>query len=136
VLFRSDSVDPVQLSIRLLVPEGSLLLAQAELREHLRGYDADSFSHLWRHPDPAMDELQRVLASLVAADADAGVEPRQTHVAIRQATARVAERAGVPWPAAARRLPEASPPRPRLSEPWFCCAEPTAAQRAGVGSLS
>ena len=34
-----DSVDPVQLSIRLLVPPGSLLLALPEMREHLRGYD-------------------------------------------------------------------------------------------------
>jgi len=53
-----DSVDPVQLSIRLLVPPGSLLLELPEMREHLLGYDPEGFSHLWQHPDPVMDALQ------------------------------------------------------------------------------
>ena len=80
-----DSVDPVQLSIRLLVPPGSLLLELPEMREHLLGYDPDGFSHLWQHPDPVMDALQADIAALVAADTDAGVSPRSTHAAIRRA---------------------------------------------------
>ncbi|HZB98294.1 MAG TPA: radical SAM protein, partial [Candidatus Sulfotelmatobacter sp.] len=34
-----DSTDPVQLTIRLLVPEGSLLLARPDMREHIVGHD-------------------------------------------------------------------------------------------------
>src|SRR6202035_262138 len=128
-----DSVDPVQLSIRLLVPPGSLLLALPEMREHLRGYDPGGFSHLWQHPDPVMDTLQAEIAARVATDADAGVPPRSTHEAIRQLTARAAAASGLPWADAGTALPPQRGARPRLSEPWFCCAEPTAAQLAGAG---
>jgi radical SAM superfamily enzyme YgiQ (UPF0313 family) len=128
-----DSVDPVQLSIRLLVPPGSLLLALHEMREHLRGYDPESFSHLWQHPDPLMDMLQAEIAALVAADADAEVPPRSTHAAIRLLTARAAARAGLPWPGGEVALPPERDAPPRLTEPWFCCAEPTTAQLAGAG---
>ena len=130
-----ESVDPVQLSIRLLVPPGSLLLALPEMREHLRGYDSAGFSHLWQHPDRRMDALQEAIAALVAADADAGVSPRSTHSAIRRLTAKVALDAGLPWLDAETALPPERDALPRLSEPWFCCAEPTTAQLAiaGVG---
>jgi hypothetical protein len=128
-----DSVDPVQLSIRLLVPPGSLLLERPEMREHLHGYDADGFSHLWQHPDEAMDALQAEIAALVAADADRGATPRSTHAAIRRLTARAAAASGLAWPDAGLELPRSHGATPRLSEPWFCCAEPTTAQLAVAG---
>lgn len=128
-----DSVDPVQLSIRLLVPPGSLLLALPEMREHVHGYDPEGFSHLWQHPDPRMDRLQAQIAALVAADADAGVAPRSTHAAIRGLTAQMTSGAGMRWPDAGATLPPERHARPRLSEPWFCCAEPTTGQLAGAG---
>ena len=127
-----DSVDPVQLSIRLLVPPGSLLLALPEMREHLNGYDPEGFSHLWQHPDPRMDMLQAQIAALVASDADAGVMPRSTHLGVRQLTAQAAADAGLPWPGSGKPLPAQKAAPPRLSEPWFCCAEPTAAQFAAA----
>ena len=129
-----DSVDPVQLSIRLLIPPGSLLLALPEVREHLRDYDPAGFSHLWQHPDPVMDTLQTDIAALVAADADAGVPPRSTHAAVRRLTAGAAAASGLPWRGASRALPPQRGAPPRLSEPWFCCAEPTTAQLAGAAA--
>jgi radical SAM superfamily enzyme YgiQ (UPF0313 family) len=130
----TDSVDPVQLSIRLLVPPGSLLLALPEMREHLHGYDPEGFSHLWQHPDPLMDRLRADIAALVAADTDAGVAPRTTHAGIRGLTAAAAAHAQVSWPDAGTALPpQRGGAPPRLSEPWFCCAEPTTAQLAGAG---
>jgi hypothetical protein len=128
-----DSVDPVQLSIRLLVPPGSLLLERPEMREHLHGYDADGFSYLWQHPDAAMDALHAEIAALVATDADSGAAPRSTHIAIRRLTARAAAASGRVWPDANRELPPGGGATPRLSEPWFCCAEPTTAQLAVAG---
>ena len=129
-----DSVDPVQLSIRLLVPPGSLLLALPEMREHLRGYDPDGFSHLWQHPDPVMDALQADIAALVAADTDAGVSPR-VHACCDPRGSPLGRPPAQDWPgrdAGAPLPPERDAP-PRLSEPWFCCAEPTTAQLAGAG---
>ena len=45
------NVDPVQYTIRLLVPEGSLLLERKDLREHLGPYDAERLSYPWRSAD-------------------------------------------------------------------------------------
>ena len=58
------NVDPVQYTVRLLVPEGSLLLGRPEMTDHLGPYDADRLGWTWAHPDPSMDELQRELAAL------------------------------------------------------------------------
>jgi (2Fe-2S) ferredoxin len=128
-----DSVDPVQLSIRLLLPPGSLLLERPEMREHLRGYDPDGFSHLWQHPDPTMDSLQAEVAELVSTDADSGAAPRSTHAAIRRLTARAVDASGLSWAGVDLELTPIGGAPPRLSEPWFCCSEPTTAQLAGAG---
>jgi radical SAM superfamily enzyme YgiQ (UPF0313 family) len=117
------NVDPVQYSIRLLVPEGSLLLALPELREHLGPYEPERLSYPWRSVDPAADALQGRLNALVqqsaAAEEPAGVTFAQIRAAVREAT-------GEP----ALSDPEvismgSTEERPRLTEPWFCCAEPT-----------
>jgi pyruvate-formate lyase-activating enzyme len=112
------SVDPVQLSIRLLVPEGSLLLARPEMRSHLRDYDAAQLAWRWEHPDPRVDALQAEVAALVARDADAGVDAAATHGKLRRHAEHVARDAGIAWHAG-EPVP-ATAGRPRLSEPWFC----------------
>lgn len=103
------------------------------MREHLLGYDPESFSHLWQHPDPLMDRLHVEIAAVVAADADASIRPRSTHATIRRLTADAATEAGLKWADAGAALPPEQDAPPRLSEPWFCCAEPTTAQLAGAG---
>ncbi len=109
-----DAVSPVQLSVRLLVPPGSLLLARPELRARFGPLDPEALSHSWTHPDPRMDELQRAIARQVESAARTGEPSEQTFAAIR----------GLAYAALAQEPPEAAPrPRrrvPRLSEPWFC----------------
>ena len=46
--------DPVQYSVRLLVPDGSLLLAEPAMTTHLGGYDPTRLGWTWTHPDPAV----------------------------------------------------------------------------------
>ena len=65
------NVDPVQYTIRLLVPEGSLLLESEDLREHLGRYDAERLSYPWRSADPSADRLQGRLSALVQQSAAA-----------------------------------------------------------------
>jgi hypothetical protein len=60
-----DAVDPVQYSLRLLVPPGSLLAGQPAMRPHLGPLVEDAFSHPWRHPDARMDALQGEVACVV-----------------------------------------------------------------------
>jgi radical SAM superfamily enzyme YgiQ (UPF0313 family) len=117
-----DAVDPVQLSIRLLVPPGSLLLERPEMRPHLGDLDAAALSYQWRHPDPRMDELQRRVSVLVEEAARKKEEPHQTFDRL----ARLAHHtAGHPEGFLGDRVPAPSslprrPRPPRLSEAWFC----------------
>jgi radical SAM superfamily enzyme YgiQ (UPF0313 family) len=109
-----DHVDPVQFTLRLLVPPGSSLLTRQAIRPHLGTLDQAAFIHRWTHPDARMDALQREASRLV--EAAAGADPAATFYrlkALAHATAGRAE-ALVPALAPDRRRP------PRLSEAWFC----------------
>ncbi len=112
-----DHVDPVQLTIRLLVPPGSLLLERPALRPYLGALDAPGLSYRWTHPDPRMDRLQQETSALVAAAARAEGQPALTFQGIRLLAARYA---GRPAPTSFRRPPPERPIAPRLTEPWFC----------------
>lgn len=113
------NVDPVHYSIRLLIPEGSLLSNRTDIT--LEGYDAEALSWTWRNPDPQVEALQAAL-SRIAEEAAAGGEE------VEETFERVCDVVGLPRPArASRRV------RPRLSEAWFCCAEPTAGQFESLG---
>jgi len=111
-----DSIDPVQYSVRLLVPPGSLLLESAALRPYLGELFADQFYHRWTHPDPRMEALHADVSSLVAAAADRREDAALTfqrvcELADRQAGLTPRQRSA---PGLDRRRP------PRLTEPWFC----------------
>jgi radical SAM superfamily enzyme YgiQ (UPF0313 family) len=111
-----DAVDPVQLSIRLLVPPGSLLADSEAMRPYLGRLVAEDFYHAWTHPDSALDRLQREVTAVVAEAARSGEEPTATFGRIRALADAAAGQPPRPAPAArppARRTP-------RLSEPWFC----------------
>jgi radical SAM superfamily enzyme YgiQ (UPF0313 family) len=115
------SVDPVQLSIRLLLPEGSLLLGRSEMDAHLDGYDPESLSYRWISADPAMDVLQADLALL----AEQGIDDQASTLEA------IWERVMGEGILSSWALDQA----PRLTESWFCCAEPTSLQR-GMVSLA
>lgn len=114
--------DPVQLSLRLLVPPGSLLLGDME--PYVEGYDPAALTYRWRAADPEMDALQSELAALASGGADAGADPVETVVTMwRHTLTRLgADPESARMPASGRRA--------RLTESWFCCAEPTEAQSA------
>jgi radical SAM superfamily enzyme YgiQ (UPF0313 family) len=110
-----EQVAPIQLAIRLLVPQGSRLLELPEMREVITHYDPRSLTNVWRHPDPAADALQREIERLV------GVQLTANR---RSLFERV-------WAIAHARANAAPPPRrdtgalpraavPYLNEPWYC----------------
>ncbi|MGH7276739.1 MAG: CUAEP/CCAEP-tail radical SAM (seleno)protein, partial [Candidatus Rokuibacteriota bacterium] len=111
-----DAIDPVQYSIRLLVPPGSLLLESAALRPFLGELIPDAFYYRWTHPDERMERLAAAVAALVAEAADRREDASVTFGRIRGLSD---ETAGVaPRPIAA--LPADRERPPRLTEPWFC----------------
>jgi radical SAM superfamily enzyme YgiQ (UPF0313 family) len=113
-----DHVDPVQYSLRLLVPPGSLLVDHPGMRPYLGALVAADFSYEWRHPDPRMEALQAEVAALIAESAPRAEDPAVTFDRVR---ALAATAAGTPAPAplAPRLAPDRRRP-PRLTEPWFC----------------
>jgi radical SAM superfamily enzyme YgiQ (UPF0313 family) len=111
-----DQVDPIQLTIRLLVPPGSALLDTPWMQEHLGELDEEALSYRWVHPDPRMDRLQQDVSDLVEAATERGDQPAIILDRIRDVVATLGVNPERP-PVEATALPNRSP---RLSEPWFC----------------
>lgn len=109
-----ENTDPVQLSIRLLIPSGSLILDLPDMERWLGVYDPPALTYRWTAQDPAVDELQRDLAEL----AESGVDqpPRDVFNAMwqRVATGALIDPASLAIPAGA------TVGRPRMTEAWFC----------------
>jgi radical SAM superfamily enzyme YgiQ (UPF0313 family) len=60
-----EYIDPVHLSIRLLVPPGSAHLNTPDSSTWIGELDPGAYTYRWQHPDPRMDELQVKIAALV-----------------------------------------------------------------------
>jgi hypothetical protein len=118
-----EHVSPIQLAIRLLIPGGSRLLELEEIRQAIGPFSPGALAYPWRAADSAVDALQETVEQIVG----------------RQSAGR-AEMFAAIWNAAhAAAGIEARSPRvpaadglaiPRMSEPWYCCAEPTSEQAA------
>ncbi len=114
-------VDPVQLSIRLLVPPGSLLLEPSDQGD-FGELDPAALSHRWTHRDPRVDRLQEAIAGIAEDAVDRKLAPEAGFAQIRdvvdRACGRSVARVTLPSSTGSNRSNTASPPR--LSEAWFC----------------
>ena len=111
-----DAVDPVQLSVRLLVPRGSLLADRPEMS----AFDAARLSYTWFSPYPGVEEMQSQIARL----AEDGIGRPHLETIERIWVSAMTR----PFPSVLDRG------RLRLSEPWFCCSEPTQHQLVSIRS--
>ena len=123
----AENVAPVQLGIRLLIPEGSRMLELEDVRKMVGPFDAESLVYPWANPDPRLDALSARVQSIAAA-ADAAKWPRaKAFEAIREAAHEAAGLRAPEWKASS------SKGVAFLSEPWYCCAEPTKDQLISLG---
>lgn len=111
-----EQVAPIQLAIRLLITSGSPLLELPDIRTAVAGFDPASLTWRWTHQDRRVDVLQQEVMRLAGASVQA---PRSDAFHAISDLAR--DRSGAPH---RRQIACARPPMPRLSEPWYCCAEP------------
>ncbi|MFL5389415.1 MAG: CUAEP/CCAEP-tail radical SAM (seleno)protein [Myxococcales bacterium] len=110
-----DRIDPVQYTLRLLIPPGSAILEGDEPRQWLGKLEPDQFGWTWTHPDPRVDDLWRVSSRVATRGAEQGEDPVATFASLRD----------LAFGAVGRPLPAPLAPRtrtkpPRLTEPWFC----------------
>jgi radical SAM superfamily enzyme YgiQ (UPF0313 family) len=125
-----ENVAPIQLGIRLLIPEGSRMLELEEVRRLVGPFDPQSLAYPWKNADPRLDALSETVQDIAAA-------------AERQKELRAATFERI-WKAAYAAAGLPAPPinlssRPQagipfLSEPWYCCAEPTRDQLVSIGA--
>ena len=103
-----ESVAPVQLAIRLLIPAGSKLLELPDLE--VEAFDPVALTHRWKHPDAEMDRLCSDLLTLIRAADRRGASRSETF--------------GLIWGRAFGKLPDFHLPDratiPYLTEPWYC----------------
>ncbi|MFP5408239.1 MAG: CUAEP/CCAEP-tail radical SAM (seleno)protein [Gammaproteobacteria bacterium] len=120
-----EAVPPVQLAIRLLVPQGSYLMQLPDFAARVGVFDHAMLGYPWQADDPRVDALQSEIMAWVM-DAEKQNLPRGDVFA------------GI-WARTHAALGEAAPPLdraqfgvaiPHHSEPWYCCAEPTETQLA------
>lgn len=119
------ATDPVQMSIKLLIPQGSLLEEHPAVTPYLEFYDSDALTWRWRFGHAETAILHKELETIAADASDCGQEAGPTLSEMRKLVSR----------AAGATLQDPSRPvrvAPRLSESWFCCAEPTEGQSVSI----
>ena len=123
----TENVAPIQLGIRLLIPEGSRMLELEEVSRAIGPFDPQSLVYPWRHYDSRVDALSETIQEIAAAaDRD-----KVSRAAVFERIWMLAHRvAGMEPPPLSRA--ESARAVPFLSEPWYCCAEPTADQLISI----
>jgi hypothetical protein len=124
-----ENVAPIQLGIRLLVPQGSRILELEEIRRIIGPFDPHSLAYSWKNPDSRLDALSETVQEIAAVAAGRKESRSATFERIWKAAHAAAS-------LAAPRMVTRPAPRagvPFLSEPWYCCAEPTRDQLVSIG---
>jgi radical SAM superfamily enzyme YgiQ (UPF0313 family) len=104
----ADNVAPIQLALRLLIPNGSRLLELEDVRAVVTGFDEPALLHRWRHPDPSVDLLSEEALKLAARPGSR-----------REIFAKIWSLASdQPLPDNFDLLPRAT--IPYMDEPWYC----------------
>ena len=109
-----DHVDPVQFTIRLLIPPGSLLADHPATRPYRGELDEAAFTFRWDHPDPRMDQLHKDVSKLVAEAVEAEEDSGVTFYRLLELA-----RGQQPMSTVCSLTPDRRR-APRLTESWFC----------------
>ena len=120
-----ESVAPVQLAIRLLIPNGSRALELESVQKVIGSFDEASLCYPWKNPYPRVDELQLRVEEIVENSSATDMSRLQVFEKIWQVTEQAM---GNSKPAALDLTTQSENTLPYLSEPWYCCAEPTKQQ--------
>lgn len=125
-----QNVAPIQYAIRLLIPSGSRLMELPDVQQLVQPFDEEALAYPWVHPDPEVDRLFADVMEVVKEAVRGALDRPEAFARIWDIAAKAHLAAGGD-PALAERPAEVASgyaPMPHLSEPWYCCAEPTEEQ--------
>ena len=108
-----DHVAPIQLAIRLLIPDSSRMLTVPEMRSYLTSFDPVTLTHRWTHADERVDQLQQEVSAIVGARLNAHRRDLFDDI-----STLAHERAGLPRESQRTMRDRATVPY--LNEPWYC----------------
>jgi radical SAM superfamily enzyme YgiQ (UPF0313 family) len=121
-----ESVAPIQLAIRLLIPAGSRLMELEEVRGLVGDFDREGLAYPWKHRDARVDELQKEVARLVSEGEREGLGRSAIFQRIEKMAREVAGLKALDVdPLQIFGAPSLVP---HLTEAWYCCAEPSLEQ--------
>ena len=117
-----DNVASVQLSIRLLIPLGSRLLELEEIKARAPIFDQEALSYPWQFSDPQMETLANNVRQIV----EEGEQRSKTRQEIFMELWEAANNAQntTSQPSTTLKFSQACTDIPKMSEAWYCCAEP------------
>jgi radical SAM superfamily enzyme YgiQ (UPF0313 family) len=113
----AENVAPIQLAIRLLIPNGSKLLELQEVRNVIGKFNEEKLSYEWHNPDPKVEKLYHDIFDLVKATKSSDLTRMQIFRAVWDCLNRITDNKEI--------FPEHSAITPRstipyLNEPWYC----------------
>jgi radical SAM superfamily enzyme YgiQ (UPF0313 family) len=113
----AETVAPIQLGIRLLIPAGSRLLELQDIQEIVEPFDETALVYPWKHSDGRMDELAEAVQDTVANAEKQKLSRRETFESIWKLAYEMLGRRPdlLDLPEIRNRVTI-----PYLNEPWYC----------------
>ena len=113
-----ESVSPIQLAIRLLIPLKSPLLELTDIQKAVKSFDKKKLSYSWRHPDLRIERLYRQIQQQVSQGNSQGLSRSQIFASIwtlAHSNNPSEQHNSVTFPVQPSRTTI-----PFLEEPWYC----------------
>ena len=109
------NVSPIQLAIRMLVPQGSKLLELEEMKKYILPFNEEKLMYEWLHGDPKVDEIQEEVFRLVMSANNQDASRWETFTGIWDL---VHQKLNLPTPNLSEI--QLTTTIPYLEEPWYC----------------
>ena len=125
----AESIAPVQLAIRLLIPAQSKLLELPELRERTGEFDERELSYRWSYDDAGVERLYQAVREIVGAERKRKLSRTEIFSRVLAEARKARQEINASCRRAGKEAVDASVPAlalparatiPYLDEPWFC----------------
>lgn len=112
-----QNISPIQLAIRLLIPEGSKLLNHPETQKFIGNYNQEMLTYEWQNPDPKVEELFLMIRDIIHIGQQKGLPRFEIFNQIWNCTNEVSNQ-NKPLPKNQNIRKQST--IPYLNEPWYC----------------